>query len=72
MTQAIPPDPNALLTREQAATALAAAGFPVSVENTGDKSHARRRPGIPKIRIASALPMERNSSLGAISPERSS
>jgi hypothetical protein len=38
MTQAIPPDPNALLTREQAATALAAAGFPVSAKTLATKA----------------------------------
>lgn len=38
MTQVIPSDPNALLTREQAAAALNAAGFPVSPKTLATKA----------------------------------
>jgi hypothetical protein len=47
-------------------------GFPCQRENAGDEGHARRRPAISKIRIATTLQLERSSSLGTIAPERAS
>jgi len=54
MTQAIPSDPNALLTREQTATALTAAGYPVSAKTLATKA---TRGGGPAFRKFGSRPI---------------
>ncbi|MGO9024678.1 MAG: DNA-binding protein [Beijerinckiaceae bacterium] len=56
MTPAIPCDPNALLTRDQAAAALAAAGFPIRAKTLATKAS---RGGGPPFRRFGAKPLYR-------------
>ena len=56
MLSAIPADPNALLTREQTAAALAAAGFPVRAKTLATKA---TRGGGPPFRRFGTKPLYR-------------